>query len=89
MEEFGEKESRKMTMDILVNIIVSYYPEMKDPLNKNKFSDYVIHNTCEHFMNDETVKGTHEQKLEKCKELYVDLINAWEELYGTGNESEN
>lgn len=89
MNEFGEKESRKMTMDILVRIIIGKHPEWKDPLKKNDFSDYVINQIVGDFINDPQITGSHEEKKNKAKELYTDIMNTWEELYGTTDRVEN
>lgn len=89
MNEFGEKESRKMTMDMLVRIIIGKHPEWKNPLNKNDFSDYVIKQIVGDFMNDPQITGSHEEKKNKAKELYTDIMNTWEELYGSTDRVEN
>ena len=82
MEELGKKESRKLTMDIMVRIIVGKHPDWKDPMHKSDFSDYVIKNIVGDFMNDPQITGSHEEKKNKAKELYLDIMDAWEEAYG-------
>lgn len=86
---FGEKESRKMTMDILVRIITGKHPEFKETLKRNEFSEYVIKNVVGDFMNDPQISGSHEEKKNKAKELYTDIMNTWEEMYGTTDRVEN
>lgn len=84
---FGEKESRKMTMDILVRIITEKHPEFKETLKRNEFSEYVIKKVVGDFMNDPQITGDHEEKKNKVKELYIDIMNTWEELYGTKGQT--
>ena len=82
------KVSGQKSIVELVKLTANTYPKFKNPLNRNDFSEYVIKKFVGDFMYDPKIKGTHEEKIDKAKALYLNIMNVWEELYGQTKNSQ-
>ena len=82
------KVSGQKSIIELVKLTVDMHPKFKNPLNRNDFSDFVIQKFVGDFMYDPKTKGSHEEKLDKAKALYLNIMNVWEELYGQTKNSQ-
>lgn len=69
-------QTHKTYKDV-VKTICDFHPEMKK--NRTKFSDYLIATVISDFMNDPSIGGEHEERKNKAKAMYTDIMNAWEE----------
>ncbi|MBP5461594.1 MAG: hypothetical protein J6Y20_05650 [Lachnospiraceae bacterium] len=79
------KSTEKMTENKPISLIVEQIIAFHSGLDTDrmKFSEYVINKVVGDFMNDKTITGSHEQKLNKAKKLYIDIMTEWENKYGT------
>jgi len=74
------KESGNVTYKNLVKTILSFHPEFKNPLNKERFSEFVIARVIGDFMNDQSIKGEHDEKLTKAEDIYKAIIEAYDNI---------
>lgn len=83
MTEKAAKVSK--TFSELVKVIVMMHPEFAKPINREKFSDFVIATVIKDFITDEKVTDDHEMKKKKTHAIYLNTMKAWEEIYGQKN----
>lgn len=74
-----KKESGTKTYDSIVTQILRNRPKLKK--DRKGFSDYIIETFVTDFMYDPKIKGEHETRKSKAKDIYLAMMAAWEKQF--------
>ena len=78
------KKSKNLSIEEMLKMILNFHPEMKK--DRKKFSDYIIAKVVGDFMYDPKIKGSHDEKKQKAKEIYQQLMDIWEKQFEEENK---